>query len=279
MNKQRRYNNRARGRGSRKRSSRVRSWWALLVGGVLVAVVYVAVFYHFFVSPLSFRWRAIYGEPGYPSGYSVMGIDISHHQSDVDWLRLRNAHVADLPLHFVIIKATEGTKLIDENFNDNFYRARENDLVRGAYHYYKTNRDPKTQAKFYLKQVHLLDGDLPPILDIEERGNKPLKQFQKDVLKWLELVEEEYSVAPIIYTGYKFKVDYLGAPEFDRYPLWIAHYYEKQLKYKGPWLMWQYTDCGRVDGIKGTVDLNIFNGEVADLMASTLQTSSDEPEE
>lgn len=268
------YNRKSRPRKKRSGGFRHRSWWVLLLGGVLTAAVYIAVFYHFFVSPLSFRWRAIYGEPDYPSGYSVMGIDISHHQADVDWERLRNAHIANLPLHFVIIKATEGTNLIDENFNDNFYRARENDLVRGAYHYFKTNRDAKKQAKFYLKQAHLLEGDLPPILDIEERGKKPLKQFQQDVLKWLQIVEREYNVVPIIYTGYKFKVDYLNTPEFDRYPLWIAHYYEKQLKYKGEWLMWQYTDCGRVDGIKGTVDLNIFNGEVRDLHACTIQSSS-----
>ena len=272
---ERRTYKKSRPRKKRSGGFRRRSWVALILGGILVAIIYIAIFYHFFVSPLSFRWRAIYGEPDYPTGYSVMGIDISHHQDDVDWNRLRNARIANLPLHFVIIKATEGTNLIDENFNENFYRARENDLVRGAYHYFKPNRDARTQAHFYLKQAHLLEGDLPPILDVEERGKKPLKQFQQDVLKWLQIVEKEYNVAPIIYAGYKFKVDYLNSPEFSRYPLWIAHYYEKQLRYKGPWLMWQYTDCGRIDGIKGTVDLNIFNGEVPDLHAATIPSPSE----
>ena len=44
-------------------------------------------------------------------------------------------------------------------------------------------------------------------------------------------------------------------------------------------MMWQYTDCGRVDGVKGSVDLNIFNGSMKDLVASTLQPDLDEPEE
>ena len=74
---------------------------------MLIVVIYVAIFYHFFVSPLSFRWRAIYGEPDYPSGYDIMGIDISHHQDNVDWDRLRNASIGNLPVQFVVIKATE----------------------------------------------------------------------------------------------------------------------------------------------------------------------------
>ncbi|MBQ8050375.1 MAG: glycoside hydrolase family 25 protein [Bacteroidaceae bacterium] len=270
-----------RSRPRRKRSggSRLRSWWGLLLGGLLVVVVYVAVFYHFFVSPLSFRWRAIYGEPDYPTGYDVMGIDVSHHQNRIDWDKLRNSQVAGHPLRFVIVKATEGTTLIDENFNDNFYRARENDLVRGAYHFYIPDRDIERQAEFYLRQVHLEVGDLPPILDIEKRGSKSLREFQRDVLAWLQIVQSVYGQAPIIYTSYKFREDYLNTPAFDAYPLWIAHYYEKHLKYQGQWVLWQYTDCGKVEGIRGYVDFNIFNGDLKALHDLTLQPSDEEPEE
>ena len=70
---------------------------------------------------------------------------------------------------------------------------------------------------------------------------------------------------PILYTGYKFKVDYLNTPEFADYPFWIAHYYVKELQYQGDWTFWQYTDCGKVKGIKGHVDCNIFNGSMSDL--------------
>lgn len=236
-----------------------------------MVAAYVFVFYNFFVTPLSFRWRAIYGEPDYPTGYDIMGIDISHHQDRIDWDRLRNAKIGDHPIRFVIIKATEGATLFDENFNDNFHWARENDLVRGAYHFYIPDKNIERQAEYFLHQVHLLEGDLPPILDIEKRGNKPLKEFQRDVLTWLEIVQSVYGVAPIIYTSYKFKQDYLNTPALNEYPLWIAHYYEKKLKYKGKWAFWQYTDCGRVDGIKGYVDFDIFNGDMKALKQMTLQ--------
>lgn len=249
------------------------------MGGLLVAGVYVAVLYYFFVTPLSFRWKAMFGTPDYPSGYEVMGIDISHYQASVDWDRLRNASIGNQPVRFVIVKATEGTTIIDRNFNDNFYRARKNDLVRGAYHFYIPDRDITKQAEYFLHQVHLEEGDLPPILDIEKRGKKPLAEFQKDVLVWLDKVQAAYGVAPIIYTGKSFKETYLNAPAFDNYPLWIAHYYEKEMKYKGDWVMWQYTDCGCVDGITGSVDLNIFNGDMKALTELTLHADSEPAEE
>ncbi len=219
----------------------------------------------------------MFGDPDYPEGYDIMGIDISHYQSTIDWDRLRNAKINGRPVRFVIIKASEGVSIFDENFNDNFHWARQNDMIRGAYHYFKPATDATRQAEYFLKQVHLLEGDMPPILDIEERGNKPLKQFQDDVLTWLEIVQSFYGVAPIIYTGYKFKIDYLNQKVFDEYPFWIAHYYQKKLKYKGEWTIWQYTDCGKVDGIEGYVDLNIFNGDLKALHHLTIQPDSAEP--
>ncbi|EKC75484.1 hypothetical protein LEA_05180, partial [human gut metagenome] len=43
-----------------------------------VIVLYVFLFYHFFVGPTGFRWRALYGDAEYPEGYEIHGIDISH---------------------------------------------------------------------------------------------------------------------------------------------------------------------------------------------------------
>ena len=249
--------------------------WLLWLGGLLVTAAYVGFFYHFFVSPFSFRWRAIYGDPTYPDGYEVRGIDISHYQDRIDWEQLRNASIGNAPVSFVFIKATEGEKLFDDNFNRNFANAKRNDLIRGAYHFFVPGIDPRRQAAFYLKIAQLEPGDLPPVLDIEKKGNLTSEQLRRDVKIWLDLVEKEYGVKPILYTGYKFKMDYLNAPEFDAYPYWIAHYYVEQLKYKGRWTFWQHTDCGKVQGIKGFVDCNIFNGTLQDLMQLTLPEPSE----
>ena len=130
--------------------------------------------------------------------------------------------------------------------------------------------NPKKQADFYLNIAQLEPGDLPPVLDIEKKGDLTPQQLRRDVKIWLDLVEKEYGVKPILYTGYKFKVDYLNTPEFDAYPYWIAHYYVEKLAYKGKWTFWQHTDCGKVSGIKGFVDCNIFNGTFEDLQQLTL---------
>jgi len=246
------------------------------VGIVLVAIAYIGLFYYFFVSPYSFRWKAIFREPTYPEGYNVRGIDISHYQTDIKWEKLRNASINNDPVRFVIIKATEGQDLFDDDFNDNFFQAKENDFIRGAYHFFVPGVDAARQADFYLHQVHLVPGDLPPVLDIEKDGKLPKKKLQKDVKKWLDIVEEKYGVKPILYTSYKFKKDFLDDPVFDEYPYWIAHYYINKLEYKGDWVMWQHTDCGKVDGINGFVDCNIFNGTVRDLEDFTIQEKEEE---
>lgn len=249
------------------------------VGIVLVAIAYIGLFYYFFVGPYSFRWKAIYGEPTYPEGYNVRGIDISHYQTDIKWEKLRNTSINNDPVRFIIIKATEGKDLFDDDFNDNFFQAKENDFIRGAYHFFVPGIDAAVQAEFYLHQVHLEPGDLPPVLDIEKTGKLSKSQLKKDVKKWLDIVEKKYGVKPILYTSYKFKKDYLNDPVFDEYPYWIAHYYINKLEYKGKWVFWQHTDCGKVDGIRGFVDCNIFNGTVQDLEAFTIQEQSDLPEE
>lgn len=233
-----------------------------LICGVALAVYF---FYIYVVERYHSKWQALYGNEVYPEGYSIHGIDISHHQGEINWEKLANASVNDEPISFVFIKATEGKSHLDENFNDNFYQAREHGLLRGAYHYFKPNILASDQAKYFLKQVHLEEGDLPPVLDIEETGGLTPEQLRKASLTWLKLVEKQYHTPPILYTNYKFKKDYLNTKEFDHYPYWIAHYYVRSLTYNGKWRFWQHTDCGRIDGIQTKVDLNIYNGSMYEL--------------
>ena len=251
--------------------------WVWRMGGLVLVFLYVWIFYYFFVSPTGFRWRALYGEAKYPEGYEIHGIDISHYQGQIDWDELRNGMISGCPLRFVIIKSTEGDKRIDENFYDNFQAAREYGFIRGAYHFWNNKSTPRDQAYFFLSKVHLENGDLPPVLDIEHKpAERSVEDFQRDVLTWLHIVEDRYHVKPIIYTYYKFKQNYLSAPVFDDYPYWIAHYYVDKVEYKGPWKFWQHTDAGRLPGIRGYVDFNIYNGSFYDLKKLTIGNQDQE---
>ncbi len=235
--------------------------------------------YVYFVTPYSLKWQALYGKETYPEGFSIHGIDVSHHQGQIDWDKAARSTISGEPVSFVFIKATEGTGHLDENFNNNFYQAREHGLLRGAYHYFKPSLSAKAQAEYFLRQVHLEEGDLPPVLDIEEAGKLTETQLRKAALTWLQTVEKRYATTPIIYTGYKFRQKYLDTPDFQKYPYWIAHYYIPTLRYKGKWHFWQHTDKGRIDGIKENVDLNIYNGSMHNLRRLAITDPEDYTEE
>ncbi|MBQ6965944.1 MAG: glycoside hydrolase family 25 protein [Bacteroidaceae bacterium] len=241
-------------------------WTAL----TFMVVVYIVFFYKTFVGPYSFRWKALYGNVTYPKGL-VRGLDISHYQGDINWDKLRNAQIQGAPVSFIFVKATQGTNIWDENFNQNFHNAKKNDIIRGAYHYFSPFTSGKEQARYYCKMVQLEEKDLPPVLDVEEMGNHTTEQLQREVLNWMKTVELHYGVTPILYTNYKFKTSYLNTPDFDKYPYWIAHYYVDSLEYQGKWAFWQHTDAGKVDGIRGYVDINIFHGDYQDLMDMTIK--------
>lgn len=266
-------------RGRRRSSSFLQRYprWAWWIGGTAVIVLYVFLFYHFFVGPTGFRWRALYGDAEYPEGFEIHGIDISHYQGKIDWEQLKNAMIKGCPVRFVIIKSTEGSSRLDENFRENFNQARDFGFIRGVYHFWSNKSTAREQAYYFLDQVHLTDGDLPPVLDIEHKpADKSVEDFQRDVLTWLHIVEDKYHVKPMIYTYYKFKEQYLSAPVFDDYPYWIAHYYVDKVQYKGKWKFWQHTDVGKLPGIKGYVDFNIYNGSYYELKQLCIGSNNNE---
>ena len=246
--------------------------WAWWIGGFVIVAAYIYFFYFIFVSPFGFRWRAMYGDISYPEGYEIHGIDISHHQGKINWDKLKDYGLINgSPIRFIMIKATEGASRIDENFRDNFYNAREYGFTRGAYHFYSVHSSAKDQAEFFIRNVQLENGDLPPVLDVEHKpDNQTDEQFRESVQLWLNMVEYHYGVKPIIYTYYKFKTRYLDDDVFDQYPYWIAHYYVDRVEYEGSWKFWQHTDVGRLPGIKGDVDFNIYNGSFYDLRKMTI---------
>ena len=266
-------------RGRRRSSSFLQRYprWAWWIGGTAVIVLYVFLFYHFFVGPTGFRWRALYGDAEYPEGYEIHGIDISHYQGKIDWEQLKNAMIKGCPVRFVIIKSTEGSSRLDENFRENFNQARDFGFIRGVYHFWSNKSTAREQAYYFLDQVHLTDGDLPPVLDIEHKpADKSVEDFQRDVLTWLHIVEDKYHAKPIIYTYYKFKEQYLSAPVFEDYPYWIAHYYVDKVQYKGKWKFWQHTDVGKLPGIKGYVEFNIYNGSYYELKQLCIGSNNNE---
>jgi lysozyme len=165
---------------------------------------------------------------------------------------------------FTFIKATEGIENQDRFFKRNWKRAKDAGMARGAYHFFIATKNGKAQAEHFIKTVELQPGDLPPVLDVEATYGVPWKKVRERVKEWLTTVENYYGVKPIIYANVDFYQQVLK-DEFDEYPLWVAHYLQKEKpRIYREWHFWQYSEQGHVNGIFARVDFNAFSGDSTD---------------
>lgn len=196
-----------------------------------------------------------------PESYAIHGIDVSKYQSMIAWEEVKAMKVKNIQLGFAFIKATEGIGNTDPQFKRNWKKANDNAVIRGAYHFFIASKDGRMQAENFIDKVRLEQGDMPPVLDVEQLNGVTSTQLRKEIKRWLDIVENHYRVKPIIYTNVDFYNRNLGT-EFDSYPLWVAHYYQpEQPRINRGWIFWQHSDEGRVNGIISEVDFNVFNGD------------------
>lgn len=199
--------------------------------------------------------------------YAVSGIDVSHYQGIIDWDALaREGH------DFVFIKATEGRDLKDTAFATNWKLAGDAGMRRGAYHFFRPEVSAEAQARNFFGSVNLQTGDLPPVIDVEDRGKLSATALVKRIMTLSETMRVRYGVRPIIYTGQNFYNRFL-AGQFDDHPLWLARYdtTEPVTVCGRDFDFWQYTDRGRLAGINGNVDRNVFTGSRLELEMLCLQ--------
>ncbi|VXC32100.1 Glycoside hydrolase [Flavobacterium sp. 9AF] len=198
----------------------------------------------------------------------IFGMDVSEYQGDIDWVKSQKVEDT-FALSFVFIRATAGKNKVDSKFKKNWKEAKKNNFVRGAYHYYRPNENSIQQANNFIKTVKLSSGDFPPVLDIEKLPRtQSLDSLKVGLKRWLTKVEKHYKMKPIIYSGESYYKDFLRK-EFSDYPFWIANYNLWKKKPEKEWLMWQFTEKAKVEGIKGTVDLNVFNGDFVKFIEAT----------
>lgn len=123
-----------------------------------------------------------------PANYTIHGIDVSRWQARIDWQRVAKMRDNGIRLQFAFIKATEGEKLVDPYFSRNWRQSHKNGLLRGAYHYFSPSVSASVQARLFLQTVDFSQGDLPAVLDVEERGKLSAKELRKRVSQWLRKV-------------------------------------------------------------------------------------------
>jgi lysozyme len=203
-----------------------------------------------------------------PEEYSVFGIDVSRYQNKIEWNRVADFKSGQFTVEFVFMKATEGTSLKDPNFAANWKGTSQNQIPRGAYHFFRPRLDAEKQANHFCRNVKMQVGDLPPVLDVEEiPAGMSKTQLVNSVKIWLQIVERNYNIKPIVYTGANFYEEYFRGTTIEKYPLWVAHYYQNQPATFANWKFWQFSDKASIDGVSGPVDANVFSGTSAQLNA------------
>lgn len=197
-----------------------------------------------------------------PRKYSIHGIDVSYAQGKIDWQRVKAMEEDGVKINFAFIKATEGLLTVDPYFQRNWREAAKTGILCGAYHFFRPEKDGKLQARFFLQNVNIEKGDLPPVVDVEKLYGKSPTKMRHELYAFLTHIEQKTQVRPVIYSGLSFYRDYLKG-HFDDYPLWIAHYYRPELLPGNAiyWKFWQHSDKGKVNGITHSVDFDVFRGD------------------
>ena len=200
-------------------------------------------------------------------GMPVQGIDISKYQGDIDWERVREAGI-----RFAWLKVSEGGDHVDQSFYDNWEAAARAGVPRGAYHFMYWCRTASEQAVWFTQAVPQDSSQLPPVLDLEWNHTSPScpnkvpkDEAMEQIRKMLEIMEYHTGKKPVIYTDINFHRDVLEG-ELTDYEFWLRSVAAEPVdrySYR-PWTFWQYTATGRVPGIAGDVDRNVFNGSPKD---------------
>ena len=189
--------------------------------------------------------------------YPVAGIDVSKHNGDIDFEKVRNDNY-----QFVFIKASEGKTYKDAAFERNYRLARQAGLKVGAYHFFRKSRTGREQADNFLKAVNGKTLDLPLVIDLEDDwGNGAAVNRQtalERVMQMIDILKKEgYQV--MIYTNLDGYEKYYKNMLVDC-DLWLCSFTSPDLLPQLPHGIQQFSHEGTVDGVKGKVDLNVFRG-------------------
>ena len=220
----------------------------IIIGFTLMAL---AVFFYIFLNGT--RWH----NEIFSTRYPIQGIDISHYQKDINWKKVNQENIG-----FVFMKATEGHDYIDPNFEYNWEETGRLGIKRGAYHFFSMRSSGIEQGVKITEVVPYDENSMPPVIDIEIPTTHNETVVKKELQDLIAILKNHYKKEPILYVTYDtynafIKDDFLNAP------IWIRDILKPPLLYGGRnWTFWQFTDQGRVNGIEGDVDKNVYKSTV-----------------
>lgn len=190
-------------------------------------------------------------------GRQYRGIDISEFQGEIDFEEVRRSGIEAV---YIRVGAGEYT---DEYFAENYERAKAAGLKIGFYHYVtaRSVEEGRRQARFFASLAAGREPDMRLAMDFEYFGSLSVSQINAISEAYLDELTALTRREAVIYSDLSNARNIFSRALAEKYPLWAAQYGADEPPANGKWREWvgfQYTDEGRVGGIYGNVDRNIF---------------------
>ena len=197
---------------------------------------------------------------------TLVGVDLSTFQSDIDWETLaKNKDIDFVMLRVGYRGYTQGGLMLDSSFEDSKAAVIKYKIPTGLYFFTQaiTYDEGVEEANFVLKQIGKMNVKYPIVIDSEligdseARGDNASNDERTDgIVGFCETIKAA-GYTPMIYASRNMFAQCLDMDRLGDYELWLAHYANVPnfpYKYTG----WQYTESGTVDGISGDVDLDLW---------------------
>ena len=189
--------------------------------------------------------------------YALEGIDVSEFQGNIDF-----KHVKDYGIEVVYIRSSASHSYIDAKFERNYREAKSNNLKIGFYHYVtaRTIEEAREQARFFASVITGKEADCLLAMDFEVFTGLSKEEVNAISHAFLETIEELTGKKTIVYSDAYNASRVFDKSISEKYPLWIAEYEVErpEISHWKDWTGWQYTDRGRIPGIRDDVDRDIY---------------------
>lgn len=194
----------------------------------------------------------------------LSGIDVSKHNGKIDWGKAKNSGI-----DFAIIRLGYGQDMESQDdtmFEYNVSECERLGIPYGVYLYsYALNVEhAKSEADHVLRLIKGRNPEFGIWYDLEdadgykENNGMPSNETFVDIaITFCEKIKANGYENVGIYASLDWLINQLNSPQLDKYDKWVAQWGE-ECTYEKDYVMWQYTDSGKVDGITGNVDMNIY---------------------
>lgn len=200
----------------------------------------------------------------------INGIDVSEHNGTIDWKKVKadGIEYAFIRVGYTGYRKDKFSTNYDANYKKNLENAIDAGIKVGVYWYSQaiTTSEAKAEAKKLVSVLSSYKISMPVVMDYEfagtSSGRLDSSKLSKSKMTSIALTflneVENAGYDGCLYANMSFLENHLDASKIsDNYTIWLAHY-TTNTSYDGEFNYWQYSSKGKVDGIKGYTDVNIY---------------------